>query len=170
MRPLRPLFASAMDVCSLSHGKMCLCRSRVWGDSGAKRRGSAQPDCNGLWTGHRNGADMLIHRFLFEAVRKFCLPPTRFRLIRIAADRARGAVSAVFNNMAEELEALDEVEFDGDPDLLIASRDFERIADARLNVSAQNFDQSVTPLLRMRSKYPIAHQVHHHFLRFRQAI
>ena len=37
--------------------------------------------------------------------------------------------------MAEELEALDDVEFEGDPDLMIASRDFERIADARTNVS-----------------------------------
>ena len=36
--------------------------------------------------------------------------------------------------MAEELEALDDVEFEGDPDLMIASRDFERIADARTNV------------------------------------
>lgn len=40
--------------------------------------------------------------------------------------------------MAEALEATDEVEFDGDPDLLIASRDFEKVADARINVSAQN--------------------------------
>ena len=39
-------------------------------------------------------------------------------------------------DMAEELEALGEVEFEGDPDLIIASRDFERIADARINVSA----------------------------------
>ena len=39
-----------------------------------------------------------------------------------------------FDSMAEELEALDDVEFEGDPDLMIASRDFERIADARTNV------------------------------------
>ena len=37
--------------------------------------------------------------------------------------------------MAEELEPLDDVEFEGDTDLMIASRDFERIADARTNVS-----------------------------------
>ena len=40
--------------------------------------------------------------------------------------------------MAEELEALGDVEFEGDPDLMIASRDFERIADARTNVSAKH--------------------------------
>ena len=37
--------------------------------------------------------------------------------------------------MAEDLEGLEEVEFEGDSDLLIASRDFDRIADARINVS-----------------------------------
>lgn len=37
--------------------------------------------------------------------------------------------------MAEVLESLDDVEFEGDSDLLIASRDFEKIADARINVS-----------------------------------
>ena len=37
--------------------------------------------------------------------------------------------------MAEALEAGGEVEFDGDADLVIASRDFERIADTRTNVS-----------------------------------
>lgn len=41
-------------------------------------------------------------------------------------------------DMAEELEALGDVEFEGDPDLMIASRDFERIADARTNVSAKH--------------------------------
>jgi hypothetical protein len=41
----------------------------------------------------------------------------------------------ILYTMAEELEALDDVEFEGDPDLMIASRDFERIADARTNVS-----------------------------------
>ena len=37
--------------------------------------------------------------------------------------------------MAESLEAGDEVELNGDADLVIASRDFERIADTRTNVS-----------------------------------
>lgn len=37
--------------------------------------------------------------------------------------------------MAEALEASDVVELEGDSDLLIASRDFERIADARTNVN-----------------------------------
>ena len=46
--------------------------------------------------------------------------------------------------MAEGLEALDEVEFEGDPDLMIASRDFERIADARTNVSVLNLARSLT--------------------------
>lgn len=45
--------------------------------------------------------------------------------------------------MAEELEVLDEVEFEGDPDLMIASRDFERIADARTNVSVINLARSL---------------------------
>lgn len=37
--------------------------------------------------------------------------------------------------MAEELEQFGEVELEGDSDLIIASRDFERIAESRINVS-----------------------------------
>lgn len=37
--------------------------------------------------------------------------------------------------MAEELEQFGEVELEGDPDLVIASRDFEKIANSRTNVS-----------------------------------
>lgn len=40
--------------------------------------------------------------------------------------------------MAEGLEATDEVEFAGDADLVIASRDFERITHARTNVGIIN--------------------------------
>lgn len=37
--------------------------------------------------------------------------------------------------MAGELEQFGEVELEGDSDLVIASRDYERVADARINVS-----------------------------------
>ena len=37
--------------------------------------------------------------------------------------------------MAEELDQSGEVELEGDPDLIIASREFEKIAESRINVS-----------------------------------
>lgn len=89
------------------------------------RRGLAQPDCNGFVRSSQKRRRHVVSLLFLKPVKIF-LPLPLFHLI---GENARGG------KMAEALEASDVVELEGDSDLLIASRDFERIADARTNVN-----------------------------------